>query len=138
MKIDKVISMMRSLLVVIALGVSSVSFAQTTAKGVIKGDDGEPVIGASVIIDGTSVGTVTNADGSFSLPGVRNGQTLRIDCLGYASQSVVYNGQAINVTLAADATMLDDVVVTALGMKRSTKALGYAMTELKSDELNAT
>ena len=137
MKIDKVISMMRSLLIVIALGVSSVSFAQTTAKGVIKGDDGEPVIGASVIIDGTSVGTVTNADGSFSLPGVRNGQTLRIDCLGYASQSVVFNGQTINITLAADATMLDDVVVTALGMKRSTKALGYAMTELKSEELNA-
>ena len=118
MKMRKAISMMRSLLVVLALGVGATAFAQTnTAKGVIKGDDGEPLIGASVIIDGTSTGTVTDVNGAFSLPGVRNGQTLKIDCLGYTGTTVVFNGQPINVTLATDATVLDDVVVTALGMK---------------------
>ena len=137
MKIQNVILTMRSLLVVAALCVATNVFAQTTAKGVIKGDDGEPLIGASVIIDGTSTGTVTDMNGAFSLPGVRNGQTLRIDCLGYGSKTVVFNGQTINVTLETDATMLDDVVVTALGMKRSTKALGYAMTEIKGEDLNA-
>ena len=136
MKINKAISAMRSLLVVLAMFAGMTAFAQTTARGVIKGDDGEPLIGASVIIDGTSTGTVTDVNGAFTLPGVRNGQRLRIDCLGYSSQTVVFNGQPINVTLATDATMLDDVVVTALGMKRSTKALGYAMTEIKGEDLN--
>ena len=131
------ISMMRTLLVGAGLLLATALFAQTNvAKGVILGDDGEPLIGASVIIDGTTTGTVTDVNGAFSLPGVRNGQTLRIDCLGYAGQTVVYNGQTVNVTLAADATLLDDVVVTALGMKRSAKALGYAMTEIKADDLN--
>jgi len=131
------ISMMRTLLVGAGLLLATALFAQTNvAKGVILGDDGEPLIGASVIIDGTTTGTVTDINGAFSLPGVRDGQTLRIDCLGYAGQTVVYNGQTVNVTLAADATLLDDVVVTALGMKRSTKALGYAMTEIKADDLN--
>ena len=136
MKINKAISAMRSLLVVVAMFAGMTAFAQTTARGVIKGDDGEPLIGASVMIDGTSTGAVTDVNGAFTLPGVRNGQRLKIDCLGYTSQTVVFNGQPINVTLATDATMLDDVVVTALGMKRSTKALGYAMTEIKGEDLN--
>ena len=136
MKIKNVISKMRSLMVVAALCVTSVAFAQSIARGVIKGDDGEPLIGASVIINGTSTGTVTDADGAFTLPGVRNGQVLKIDCLGYTSKTVVFNGQTINIVLDTDATMLDDVVVTALGMKRSTKALGYAMTEIKGEDLN--
>ncbi len=136
MKINKAISAMRSLLVVVAMFAGMTAFAQTTARGVIKGDDGEPLIGASVMIDGTSTGAVTDVNGAFTLPGVRNGQKLKIDCLGYTSQTVVFNGQPINVTLATDATMLDDVVVTALGMKRSTKALGYAMTEIKGEDLN--
>ena len=136
MKSSKAILKVRSLLVVLAMFVGASAFAQNVARGVIKGDDGEPVIGASVIIEGTSTGAVTDANGAFSLPGVKNGQKLKIDCLGYVSQTVTFNGQPINVTLAQDATMLDDVVVTALGMKRSTKALGYAMTEIKSDELS--
>ena len=136
MKMNRILSAMRTLLVGACLLAGGSLFAQNVAKGVIKGDDGEPLIGASVLIDGTTTGTVTDVNGAFTLPGVRNGQTLRIDCLGYAGQSVVFNGQAVNVTLAADATLLDDVVVTALGMKRSTKALGYAMTEIKADDLN--
>ena len=136
MKHKKAIAAMRSLLVVLAMFAGASAFAQNVARGVIKGDDGEPVIGASVIIEGTSTGAVTDVNGAFSLPGVRNGQKLKIDCLGYVSQTVTFNGQPINITLAQDATVLDDVVVTALGMKRSTKALGYAMTEIKGEDLN--
>ncbi|MBQ3723463.1 MAG: SusC/RagA family TonB-linked outer membrane protein [Bacteroidales bacterium] len=136
MKMNKIFSAMRTLLVGAFLLAGSSLFAQNVAKGVIKGDDGEPLIGASVLIDGTTTGTVTDVNGAFTLPGVRDGQTLKIDCLGYAGQTVVFNGQPINISLASDATLLDDVVVTALGMKRSTKALGYAMTEIKADDLN--
>ena len=79
MKINKAISAMRSLLVVVAMFAGMTAFAQTTARGVIKGDDGEPLIGASVMIDGTSTGAVTDVNGAFTLPGVRNGQKLKID-----------------------------------------------------------
>lgn len=112
MKINKAISAMRSLLVVVAMFAGMTAFAQTTARGVIKGDDGEPLIGASVMIDGTSTGAVTDVNGAFTLPGVRNGQKLKIDCLGYTSQTVVFNGQPINVT-GKTIDIINDIVPTS-------------------------
>ena len=96
-----------------------------------------PVIGASVIIKGTTTGNITDMDGNFTLEGVKNGDVIQISYVGYTTQEIVYNGQpSINVTLSEDSEQLEELVVTALGMKRSEKSLGYAMTELKSDELN--
>ena len=106
-------------------------------KGVVIDATGEPVIGASVVVKGKAgVGTVTDIDGNFTLKNVKKGETLRITSLGMTPVEVVYNGSTVKVTLKDDSKALDEVVVTALGMKRDAKALGYAMTELKGDELN--
>lgn len=107
-------------------------------KGVVVDAAGEPVVGATVLVKGkTGVGTVTDIDGNFSLKNVTKGDVIRISYLGMTTAEVVYNGNPLKVTLKDDSKALDEVVVTALGMKRETKALGYAMTELKGSDLNA-
>lgn len=100
-------------------------------------DDFGPVAGASVVVKGTTNGTMTDMDGNFVLDGVSNGAVIQISFIGYATQDITYNGQSLGtIKLVEDTQKLDEVVVTALGMKRETKALGYSMTELKGDELN--
>ena len=108
-------------------------------KGVVIDATGEPVIGASVVVKGkTGVGTVTDIDGNFSLKNVKKGDIIRVTSLGMSPVEVAYNGGTVKVTLKDDSKALDEVVVTALGMKRESKALGYAVTELKGDDLNAS
>lgn len=106
-------------------------------QGTVTDAQGEPVIGASVLVKGTTNGSVTDLDGNFAIKGVNKGATLVISYIGFDTQEVVWNGQNVTLTLKEDAKSLDEVVVTALGMKRETKALGYAMTELKGEDLNA-
>lgn len=101
-------------------------------------DDFGPVAGASVVVKGTTNGTITDMDGNFTLEGVNNGDVIQISFIGYSTQEIKYAGQSpLSVKLAEDTQKLDEVVVTALGMKRSEKSLGYAMKEMKGDELNA-
>lgn len=107
-----------------------------TCTGIVKDATGETVIGASILVKGTTTGTVTDLDGNFELKGVKKGAVLRISYVGYETQEVVFNGKPLNVTLKDDAKSLNEVVVTALGMKRETKALGYAVTELKGENLD--
>ena len=120
------------------LSVDNVEISQQneTCKGVVKDTTGETVIGATVLVKGTTTGTITDFDGNFAIEGVSKGSTIQISFIGYQTQEIVWNGQAIEVTLKEDAKALDEVVVTALGMKRETKALGYAMTEFKGEDLN--
>lgn len=107
-------------------------------KGVVTDATGEPVIGATVLVKGrTGVGTVTDIDGNFTLKNVKKGETIRVTYLGMTPVEVVFNGSNLAITLKDDSKALDEVVVTALGMKRDAKALGYAMTELKAEDLNA-
>lgn len=107
-----------------------------TCTGIVKDATGETVIGASVLVKGMTTGTVTDLDGNFELKGIKKGTVLRISYVGFETQEVVFNGKPLNVTLKDDAKSLNEVVVTALGMKRETKALGYAVTELKGDNLD--
>ena len=110
--------------------------AEEECKGVVLDATGEPMIGASVVVKGKSgLGTVTDIDGNFTLRNVKKGETLRITSIGMTPVEVVYKGGVVNVTLKDDSQALNEVVVTALGMKRETKALGYAVTELKGDDL---
>ena len=120
-------------------GVDDVKITQQseTATGTVIDNTGFGVIGASVIVKGTTNGTITDFDGNFSLAGVKKGDILQISFVGYVTQEIAWQGTPLNVTLAEDTQTLDEVVVTALGMKRSTKALGYAMTEMKGEDLNA-
>lgn len=114
----------------------SISLQSGKVTGVVEDNFG-PVAGASVVVKGTTNGTITDMNGNFSLEGVNNGDLIQISFIGYMTQELIYKGQAISVKLAEDTQKLDEVVVTALGMKRSEKSLGYAMKEIKGDELNA-
>lgn len=112
-----------------------ISQQDTKVTGVVEDEFG-PVAGASVVIKGTTNGTMTDMDGHFTLEGVKKGDIIQISFIGFATQDIPYTGQTtLNVKMQEDTQKLDEVVVTALGMKRDKKALGYAMQELKGDEL---
>ena len=101
-------------------------------KGTVKDALGEPLIGVSVLGKGTSNGTVTDLDGRFSL-NVSVGDILEFSYVGYAAQSVtVKNATPLDIVLSEDAQALDEVVVTALGIKREAKALTYNVQEIKA------
>lgn len=108
---------------------------QQTAKitGVVSDAEGS-IIGASVVEKGTSNGTITDLDGRFSLD-VKPGTILVISYVGYASQEVKATTGTMKITLKEDNQMLDEVVVTALGIKRERKALGYGVAEVKGESL---
>lgn len=115
-----------------------ISQQDTKITGTVEDEFG-PVAGASVVIKGTTTGTMTDMDGHFTLNGIKKGDIIQISFIGYATQDIPYTGQTtLNVKLVEDTQKLDEVVVTALGMKRDKKALGYAMQELKGDELLAS
>ncbi|MCQ2290452.1 MAG: TonB-dependent receptor plug domain-containing protein, partial [Muribaculaceae bacterium] len=99
---------------------------------VVDADGG--VIGATVAVKGTQKGTITDMDGNFSV-NAKTGDVLVISYVGYATQEVKVTGEPIHVTLAEDNTMLSEVVVTALGVKRERKALGYGLAEVKGEDL---
>ena len=127
---------LRVTMIVTLLAMGFNAFAQNTVTGTVKDASGEPVIGAAVQVKGTQNGAITNLDGTYSLPGVKQGDVLVFSCIGYATQEITWNRGPVNVILAEDSEMLEGTVVTALGIKRSTKALGYAVTEIKSEDLN--
>ena len=108
-----------------------------TLSGLVKDTQGEPITGASILVKGTGKGTLTNLKGTFSISGVKTGAEIVISCVGYKSQTVKWTGNSLQVTLEDATTTLNNVVVTALGIKRERKALGYAMQEVKGDQLMA-
>lgn len=98
-----------------------------------------PVTGASVIVKGTTNGNITDLDGKFTLEGLKNGDVIQISYIGYATQEIPYTGQpSISVTLAEDSEQLEEVVVTALGIKKDAKKLGYAVSTVGSEDLTKT
>ena len=104
-------------------------------KGKVVDKGGEAVIGANILVKGTSTGAVTDLDGNYTLS-VSPNATLVFSYIGMKSQSVaVNNRKQIDVTLEDEAKAIDAVVVTALGIKRSQKALSYNVQEMKSDAL---
>lgn len=126
------------LLVAVALLVSTVQvFAQ--GQNVIKGNivdaSGESLPGVNVSVKGTTNGTITDFDGNFTLS-VQEADVLLISFIGYKAQEVPVAGKSVfNVILEEDVTDLGEVVVTALGIKRDKKALGYSVTEVKADDI---
>ena len=118
----------------VALGLNAQNI---TVKGTVTDNTGEPVIGAGVVIKGTLKGVSTNLDGAYSIECASNA-TLVFSFIGMESQEVPVNGRTvINVSMAPDSEALKESVVTALGMRREAKALGYAVTAVDTDELIA-
>lgn len=101
---------------------------------VISAEDNEPIIGASIVVKGTSTGTVTNLDGTFSLDVPTNAKSLVIYYLGMKSQEVAIK-PVLKILMESDSQSLDEIVVTAMGLSREKKSLGYAIQEVKAEEL---
>jgi len=97
-------------------------------------EDGVPIPGVYVLIKGTNVGTATDANGTYQMSVPANA-TIVFSSVGYQSQEIVLAGQKVlDVVLATDVTQVDEVVVTALGIRRSEKSLGYAATSVSSEQ----
>ena len=124
------------LLACLFVGIGLVTAQTQKVTGVvISEEDGQPVVGASVLVKGTTLGTITDVDGNFNLSNVpSSAKTLQISYIGMQTQEVVIKPN-LRVVLKADAQKLDEVVVTAMGISREKKALGYAVQDVKSDAL---
>ncbi len=120
-------------LAVMLFSVTSMALAQITVTGTVEDADG-PLIGASVLVKGTTVGTVTDFDGQYSIQ-ANMGDQLEFSYMGYTAQTIEVTGTTINVTMSENTEVLSEVVVTAMGIKRDRKALGYEVGEVKGDEL---
>lgn len=113
--------------------------AQTQVTGtVVSGEDGEPIVGASVKVSGTKTGTITDVDGKFAL-NVPEGTKLVVTYLGMHPKTVSASvSGAMKIKLDPDNKVLDEVVVTAMGITREKKALGYASQVLDAKDLNTS
>ena len=107
--------------------------AQTVKGTVISGSDNEPLIGASVMVQGTKTGAVTDLDGNFAIE-AKNGQTLEVSYLGFITQKIKVNGSVIKVTLQEDKHSLDEVVVVGYGVQKKKLVTG-ATVQLKGDDI---
>ena len=116
---------------------STIAMAQGKVTGKIVDAAGEPVIGASVVVKGTNVGTVTDVNGSFALASVPKEATLVVSYVGYRTQTIAVGGKsAFDVTLEEDKQLLDEVVVVGYGVQRKSDVTG-ALTRVGEKELNA-
>lgn len=107
--------------------------------GTVQDSKGEAIVGATILVKGQAKGkgTLTDPKGHFTLSGLKVGSELVISCVGYKTQTVRWTGTPLSITLEDEMTQLSGVVVTALGIRREKKALGYAMQEVKGDQLMA-
>ena len=124
------------ILTLILAFVVQITFAQDKAvSGTVSDDTGMPVAGVNIVVQGTSSGTQSDFDGNFSIM-VDEGAVLTFSYVGYTSVSrTVGSSDTINVTLSEDVAQLEAVVVTAQGITRERKALGYAVSEVAGEEM---
>ena len=106
-----------------------------SCTGTVLDSFGDPIVGASVFVKGTSIGGATDIDGHFSLAGVKNGATIRISSIGYNPQEVVWRGQPLEITLNDDDNTLDEVVVVGYGVQKKVNLTG-AVASVSGDVLN--
>ena len=110
-----------------------------TLRGKVTDEAGNALPGVSVIVDGSNIGTVTNADGLFTIGVSNTAQYLIFSFIGYESQQIPIGASSeYNVTMSEDITQLQEVVVTAFGIEQEKRSLGYAVQDLKSEEITRT
>ena len=103
-------------------------------SGVVTDESGEPLVGASVIVKGTTLGSVTDLSGAFSIKGVKKGATLHISYIGYETQSVTWDGSNVTITLKESTNTLEEAVVVGYGIQKKESLTG-AMEVLKPSDL---
>ena len=112
------------------------AMAQRTITGKVTDDKGAPIANVSVIVKGTTVGTTTKEDGTFSVAVPSNGKSLIFSSVDMVSvEAAIGSGNTVNAKLVSEEKSLSEVVVTALGIKRDKKTLGYGLTQLSNTEL---
>ena len=120
----------------LAFTVSIIGYSQVTFTGQVVDENNMPLPGASVVVKGASIGAATDFDGNFEIELPQGGETLIISYIGYIPQELETVGQtSATVILQPDSQQLDEVVVTALGIEREKKSLGYASQELNNDDV---
>lgn len=118
----------------IGIGLANAQSKKVTGT-IVSNEDGQPIIGASVLVKGTTVGATSDLDGKFVLNNVpASAKTLTVSFLGMKQVEVVIK-PVLKIVLVADAKVVDEVVVTAMGISREKKALGYAVQDVKADKL---
>lgn len=114
------------------------SYAQNTVSGTVVDNAGQTVIGAYIVEKETSNGVITDMDGQFQITLTTSDPVITISCIGYKTQDITVGDRSVfNVVLQEDSELLEEVVVTALGIKREKKALGYAISNVEGDNLTS-
>ena len=113
------------------------AYGQTTVTGrITAGDDAAPLPGVNILVKGTAAGTISDADGNYTIGVPSNESVLVFSFVGYIAQEVAVGGRSsIDVSLNTDSQQLSEVVVTALGIERETRDLGYVVQEINGDEM---
>ncbi len=124
------------LLAIFAIGLSSV-FAQTKeiSGTVTSADDGSTLPGVSVAVKGTTLGTITDLDGKYTLKVPQDAQTLVFSFVGMETTEAAITGDIVNIEMASDVVGINEVVVTAIGIQKETKALGYSVQKVGGDDI---
>lgn len=126
-----------SLLLVTALVHQAMAQVKAITGKVTDASTNQPLPGVTVLVKGTTVGTATSSDGSYTINVPEGQNTLVFSYIGYTTtEKAIGNASTVNVNLAIDSKQLDEVVVTALGIEREKKALGYAIQEVKGETVN--
>lgn len=130
--------MKKATLILMACFFIVTSFAQQKSiTGTVYDEEGIALPGVSVLEKGTTNGTITNIDGVFNLDVTSGNATLVLTFIGMEQTEVALNGQSnVNVTMKSDIYAVDEVVVTALGISRDKKALGYSVTEVQAEDIS--
>ena len=113
---------------------SDITQQDGVCKGVVKDNQGETVIGASVVVKGSTNGTITDLDGDFTLNNVKRGDVIQISYIGYVSQEVVWQGTPLNITLKEDSQTLEEVVVVGFGSQKKANLTG-SVSQVKMDDV---
>jgi len=121
-------------LMLVLFGVGSM-LAQRTVQGTVTDTDGDPLIGANVLVKGTTVGTITDYDGKYSLNVPEGSNTLVFSYTGYTTQEIELGASNVVDVVMEEGVTLETAVVTALGVEKEEKAVGYAVQEVDSDAI---
>ena len=114
------------------------AYAQTTVSGqVTSGEDSSPLPGVNILVKGTTEGTISDANGKYSINAPSLDATLIFSFVGYQAQEVSLAGRtSVDIVLATDARQLSEVVVTALGIEKDKSKLGYSVQDVKGSDLD--
>ncbi len=114
------------------------AIGQKTVTGTVTATDGEPLIGVNILEVGTSTGTITDFDGTYSLQVAGDDAVLEFSYTGYDPMRITVGNQTVVDITLEEGIQLEEIVVTSLGISREKKSLGYAMTELKSEDISVS